>query len=345
MQTVPQAAAPTTQHTVRILGAGPAGLSAAIILARAGKHAVVYEKNTSVGVRFNGDWQGIENWTTKTDAIQELETLGIRATFTHLPFAGIRLYNHRLSPTDIRTSGEPLYYLVRRGNDTGSFDQSLLDEALEAGAEVRFNTTLSPAEADIIATGPCRKPPGVVRGMTFNTDLPNGAWLTIGDELSPQGYTYLLVAGGRATLATVLFSDLGNAKQYLTKTIEAYQRLLGTTFEAGRQWTGQGNFSMPKSAVQNGRLVAGEAAGFQDLFLGFGIRSSMLTGALAAKSLLEGTNYDSLWKARFESLMRTSKLNRLMFAKGRTLAYNVVWQMLSRSNNPARTLRRLYSWC
>lgn len=46
---------------IHISGAGPAGLAAAITIARAGGRAVVHERQTGVGMRFHGDYQGIEN--------------------------------------------------------------------------------------------------------------------------------------------------------------------------------------------------------------------------------------------------------------------------------------------
>ena len=52
---------------IHILGAGLSGLSAAIILANAGKEVHVYDVREDSGARFDGDFQGIENWTTSPD--------------------------------------------------------------------------------------------------------------------------------------------------------------------------------------------------------------------------------------------------------------------------------------
>ncbi|NIR40201.1 MAG: FAD-dependent oxidoreductase, partial [Actinobacteria bacterium] len=66
---------------VSVVGAGPAGLAAAIELARNGTQVTVYEARASVGSRFHGDFQGIENWTTADDVRDWLERLHLRLDF------------------------------------------------------------------------------------------------------------------------------------------------------------------------------------------------------------------------------------------------------------------------
>lgn len=57
-------------ETVQIAGAGPAGLAAAITLAREGVSVQVHEARNEVGYRFQRDLQGLENWTTQQDVLQ-----------------------------------------------------------------------------------------------------------------------------------------------------------------------------------------------------------------------------------------------------------------------------------
>ncbi|HCA12595.1 MAG TPA: aminoacetone oxidase family FAD-binding enzyme, partial [Marinobacter adhaerens] len=61
---------------VEIAGAGPAGLAAAITLARAGRSVIVHEARAEVGHRFKRDLQGLENWSTQQDALAVLQELG-----------------------------------------------------------------------------------------------------------------------------------------------------------------------------------------------------------------------------------------------------------------------------
>ena len=54
---------------VHILGAGLSGLAAATILAKAGKNVHVHEILRDSGARFDGDFQGLENWTSGVDSL------------------------------------------------------------------------------------------------------------------------------------------------------------------------------------------------------------------------------------------------------------------------------------
>ena len=71
--------------TIHISGAGPAGLAAAITLAHAGRRVVVHEARNEVGARFGRDLQGLENWTSRHDVIEDLLQLGITTAFASLP--------------------------------------------------------------------------------------------------------------------------------------------------------------------------------------------------------------------------------------------------------------------
>jgi flavin-dependent dehydrogenase len=138
---------------IRILGAGPAGLAAAIVLAKAGRAVEVYERRARVGARFHGDYQGLENWSTKADALAELQKLGIETSFPHTRMPTLRIYNPRLAYRAVRPPRD-LFCLVKRGSDPDTLDAALERQALVAGARIHFEQTLPEPEADIVATGP-----------------------------------------------------------------------------------------------------------------------------------------------------------------------------------------------
>lgn len=66
---------------VGIVGAGPAGLACAIGLARAGYPVIVHEQHNAVGARFHGDFQGLENWSSDEDVLEEIARRGIGCDF------------------------------------------------------------------------------------------------------------------------------------------------------------------------------------------------------------------------------------------------------------------------
>ena len=132
------------EHSV--IGAGPSGLVAAATLARGGRTVRVFEKAAVVGHRFSGDFQGLENWSSQTDALTRLDDLGVEPSFAHRPFNEATFYDRSLRPVVAR-SERPLFYVVRRGPEEGSLDRSLLDQARDAGAEVLLGETAEHAQS------------------------------------------------------------------------------------------------------------------------------------------------------------------------------------------------------
>ena len=70
---------------VTIVGAGLAGLACAVVLARAGRPVIVREWHKTVGSRFHGDFQGLENWSDDQDVLAELRAAGIETSFEAHP--------------------------------------------------------------------------------------------------------------------------------------------------------------------------------------------------------------------------------------------------------------------
>src|SRR3990172_9701432 len=142
------------RQAVTIAGAGPAGLAAAITLARAGRRVVVHEARGEVGARFGRDLQGLENWTSRHDVLEDLKQLGITTGFEVLPCCRGEAYDawERAYPV---CSAAPLFYTVERGPGPGTLDTALLEQAGGLGVEVRFNSRLNSLEgAGILAAGP-----------------------------------------------------------------------------------------------------------------------------------------------------------------------------------------------
>ncbi len=331
-------------RTLHVVGAGPAGLSAAITAARAGVPVVVHEKEETVGKRFHGDFQGLENWTSATDVLDELASLGLDTGFEHTPHTELVCFD----PTGRRLSAgsaEPLYYLVRRGPGEGTLDRGLLEQALALGVEVRFGDRVDHLpEGGIVANGP-RGVDAIAVGYLFETEAPEGAWVAIDDDLAPGGDAYLLIHGGRGTLATCMFADFHREALHLERTVAHFRAAVGLHMENPRRFSGYGNFELPESAARGGLLTVGEAAGFQDILWGFGLRYAMVSGHLAATAILAGdpARYDGLWRDRFEGLMRAAAVNRFLYAWAGPRVLSWALRRVAAAGDPRAWLHRLYA--
>jgi len=174
-----------SDEPVEIAGAGIAGLTAAITLAKAGRRVVVHEAQKGVGYRFGGDFQGLENWTTREDVLQTLEASGLTTDFTALPCYNGTAFDPAGNRFEI-TSREPLFYLVERGPGPGTLDDALLRQAQSLGVEVRFNSRLRQMIGDgILAAGP-KAADAIAVGYHFETDMENGFRVICDDELAPS---------------------------------------------------------------------------------------------------------------------------------------------------------------
>jgi flavin-dependent dehydrogenase len=77
-----------TKRAIDVVGAGPAGLVAAINLVKAGNDVTLHEAAPGVGHRFHGDFQGIENWTTRDDPREFLKRIHVEVNFRFEPYRG-----------------------------------------------------------------------------------------------------------------------------------------------------------------------------------------------------------------------------------------------------------------
>jgi flavin-dependent dehydrogenase len=337
--------APALRQAVQIAGAGPAGLAAAITLARAGRRVVVHEAAAEVGSRFRCDHQGLENWTRERDVLDELRDYGLACDFTRWPCRNGVVFDARGNRYEFH-SEEPVFYLIERGPGPGALDAALLARARELGVEVRFGSRVRALEGPaIVATGP-RAPDAIAVGYHFETSMPDGAWVICDDELAPQGYAYLLVMNGRGTVKSCMFSDFQRAPECVARTLERFRRLVGLEMRNARRHGGAGSLYPVASAVRGGQPLAGERAGFQDALWGFGIRLAIASGVLAARCLLEGADYEERWRETLLPLLRAAAVNRAIYARFGNPGYSRFLRRAAASGDVRRFLRDHYapSW-
>ncbi len=327
--------------SITILGAGPSGLTAAINLAKNGFIVKVYEKNQDCGMRFRGDFQGFENWSSRTDILKELKSMNIECDFWYKPITQAEFYDYKRN-SRIVSFEKPGLYLVRRGSFPGSLDFSLKNQALKNGVEIIFNKRISEKDSDIIAGGP-KRADGIVRGIVFETKTNRIPTIILDDDLAPKSFAYLLTGEGFGCLGTGLTKNFKLADKLLDKTIEAFESLLDIDISNPKRFTGYGNFFIKDKYVENGRIYVGESAGLQDYLLAFGLRQAITSGYLAARSIIFKEDYDKLIKQRFASQLKTSMSNRLLFSMVGNKGYSKFLQKGKKIKDPLKRMNRQYN--
>jgi flavin-dependent dehydrogenase len=328
----------TDHPIIRIAGAGPSGLAAAIALARAGRAVQVHEAKGDVGARFIGDLQVIENASEPEDVRDFLSRIGVETNFYFRPARRATFFDAH-GHSRIISSSAPYAYFIRRGPFEGTLDRGLLAQARDAGAEVLFNSRLDPKNADIVATGPA-SPDGLAKEITFESDF-DGEIIDVyfDHRTAPGGYSYLFVLDGLATFGCAVVSDFKNIDDYFDHSLAAARKIRGIDTSRGLR-TGYSymNFHLKRTAEENGARYVGEAAGFQDYLFGLGIRYALTTGNLAARSILEERSFDELWHEAIAPKQATSLVNRFLYEAGGNAGLSIFVRQASRAKDFHRYL-------
>lgn len=290
---------------VKILGAGLAGLAAAIKLAQAGMDVTVLEKRDFVG-RTVDDIQAIRNYEHDYDQLEYFKQNGILIDRAKPIY---RIIKHAPSGKSMAIqpeNGKPLFYSVKRGPGHISVEHQLYNQATKLGADVVFNSSadLKSTDAEIISVGGVYNNIWAYGSVYADANVNEETILFFMDNrYCPKGYIYAVPYGKEVTVAATTFEIGAPIPQLFEKFINENpvmkDALDGAAFV--KHTSGFEYASIPKTAVINGKRIAGSAAGFLDPSRGFGIKYALLSGMMAAQSIIEKTDYDALWKAAFEN--------------------------------------------
>jgi len=330
---------------VDILGAGLSGLAAATILAKAGREVHVHEVRKDSGARFDGDFQGIENWTSQEDFFDEMRDWGLDpGVFKSDPFSIVDLVHPDDAITNPITDGIA-FRVVERGTDKHCIDQGFKEMAKTAGAKIHYGVKKDPLECDIIAAGP-KQSSAVAFGEIFKTSHENHVTFQLNDKLAPGAYSYMIIIDGIGLICTCLWRKQRKSGRFLDETIAWYDRNYELDRVPIKRVGGKGDFSIPDRYIVDGRHYVGEAGGLQDFMWGFGMRYAITSGVLAAKSIMGEVDYEKEVRRRLLPLVKASATNRFLMNRMGDRGFKAVaryWMRdQKRSGDGLRFMRRIY---
>lgn len=295
---------------IKIIGAGPAGLCAAINLAKASKPVKVFEMRSDIGMRFHPNLQGLKDVIDPEEYMKNLNiNPKIKYKYFQKAFIGTRTMDIEFN------IGKSMPFVVRGGKE--SLEYALYKEALDLGVEFEFKSNVNENEVDIVAKGHKGCDAAALGGVYEDTDFPRDHFLVIFDDrYSPKGwYSYIVpISDDRIEFVNCVCNPHVPKLSKLYEKAIRERKILRDFLEGKKRvaiFGGVGNISIPKSAFINGRYYVGESAGFQDAFMGFGITYALESGKLAADSIINGHNYDVLWKRKLMPDIRKNLARRL----------------------------------
>lgn len=338
------------KQLIKIGGGGIASLSADINLRLAGFDVLVYERNQDVGWHRHNDWQGLENWTSDEDVLEFLKRINIKVNFPNYPCFKVTGVDADLNQYSVK-SPKQLFYLIKRGPGPDSLDQCLKKQAEEIDVQFEFDKSVESEEVEIVGTG-CRKAEkffGMALGITFETNLPNTVFCLLDNNIAPQAYAYLIVVNHQATLATcfiTLKKHLKTGRQHLERAIQQFQKITKFSAKNPHHFGGLVNLGFLKN---KDKIYIGEAGGFQDGLLGFGMRYAFLSGYFAAQSIAKASNYQEAAKIYWQTIekeiypmLKTSIVNKFVYEFFTNKTYKWLLEKTSKISDFRKFAQRQY---
>lgn len=286
------------EYDVIIIGAGPAGSITAAEAAGAGCRVLVLEKDNSCRSPCAGYLSNTINLELPDDSV-------IQSKITEM-----RTYFPDLTSQDFDLNGIVV--------DRNSFDMSLAQKAIEAGAEIKWGSPLLD-----IAAGGVKSREGIFNGkIIVGADgifsktasiygfekqifavcsqyhlkgikpLSQTCEIFFNSDYAPGGYVWIYPTGKDSAKVGVGVTE-GNPRAYLEKFINASPvswRLGGmkTEYVAGALPIS----GLRKSLCRGNVLLVGDSAGMADPITGAGINNAMLAGEIAGKTIVKAIEKD-----------------------------------------------------
>ncbi len=280
----------------------------------------VFDRGPALGSKEADFSAGLRNYAGR-DALEELASYGVPVR----PFATAQK-TIRHSPRFANVLHGPSYFILARGAGPTTVERQLFDRAVRAGARVRFGTAKDPQDVDIVAAGRPTGPPSLLGvGFTFSREGSpmddTTLYALLDNSIAPAGYFALAPGPEACTLYAVSWTDLDlesmRSRVEASLQIPWVRELVGSSRRLQRIECGAyfARDPIADAVAPSGALRVGEAAGFLDAIGGYGVRYALITGALAAKSVLDRSDYPALLRQAFgtefeEAFAFRQQLNR-----------------------------------
>ncbi|MFH1256815.1 MAG: NAD(P)/FAD-dependent oxidoreductase [Candidatus Diapherotrites archaeon] len=299
----------------KIIGAGIAGLSAAIILAKGGERASVFEKNRAIGLNTGENIQAIRNYGPDYGQLQKFRKEGLDLNYTK-PIYKITKYSPSGRKMEIN-SKEPLFYIFRRGEALTSFDSQLFEQAEDEGVKFQFKENKNLKNAEIVSSS------SIFRNIAYYgvhfkdvTVQKDTILFFLNNEFAPHGYLGLIPYGKHeASIGEVSFNLNANLPLLFERFLKE-NMIISKIIENSSSADKFGGFTyanVPKTAEINKIKFIGSAAGFVDAARGFGVNYCLESAIAAAQSIINKTNYDTIWKGAIESELLAALKRRIIY--------------------------------
>lgn len=303
---------PNVRADILIIGGGPAGATAATLLARAGRDVLVAEKSTFPRRKVCGEF-------IAASGIAILRSLGLEKEFDAAAGPEVRRIAVWAGKRALEAPMPGDQY--PRALERDLLDTMLLNTAVRSGA--RLVREAVPANIVIRAAGSWQRnaQPKLSDLFGFQAHFSGGELppATIALIPFPGGYGGLVErTEGRSTFACCIRRDRLEAtrepgasagESVLRHAIRACptlgEALAAATLDG--PWLGAGPLHPGiRPRYEDGSYAIGNAAGEAHPVVGEGIAMAMQSGALLAECLLHGGDYERLWRRRFGLRLRVS---------------------------------------
>jgi flavin-dependent dehydrogenase len=307
---------------VAIIGAGVSGLCCAYILEKLGVQCDIYERKHTIGslYSFGELLLQIVNRPYK-DPLKFMES---QFRISIIPLTKVKKIIIK-SPKNITViKGENLGYIVQRGQEQESIENQL---AKKINAKINFNVNADYRELAqsydymVVATGSSMiakqltKVKNIVSsrikgGIALGDFEPNTVYLWLNTLYARSGFGYLVpFSKNKASIILVATYTQKEEIENMWHTF-LYQEKLN--YEMIETFETELDISITDRHQIDNIYLIGNAGGFLDPFLGFGLLNAIESAVYSAKSIIHGENYEKKVKKITDKVDKLVDFRKMM---------------------------------